>query len=322
MSGDKFGVKSLGKIAIVGAGAVGSYYGARLQAAGQDVHFLLRSDFDAVSAEGLKIQSVAGDFELPKVNAYRDPEEIGVVDWVVVAAKATANPAMVGLIRPLLHDTTAILTLQNGLGNDEFFAAEFGEARVLNGLCFVCINRLRAGLIDHTASGLIRVGEYGRGITARLRDLVRVLEAAKVPCEGVESLEKAQWMKLVWNFPFNGLAIAEGGVDTQVLLKERGLEPELRALMAEICDVAAALGHEIPASFIDHQIDITHPMGPYRPSSMIDYVEGRAVEFEAIWDRPLEVAKRLGLEVPRMKALHQRIAERLEQRESSKTPRR
>jgi len=93
-------------------------------------------------------------------------------------------------------------------------------------------------------------------------------------------------MKLIWNIPFNGLAITEGGVDTEVLLKEKGLENEVRALMKEVALIAKALGHHIPDSFIDHQIERTFPMGPYRPSSMIDFVEGRPVELEAIWKLP------------------------------------
>ena len=81
--------------------------------------------------------------------------------------------------------------------------------------------------------------------------------------------------------------------------------------MAEVVAVAAALGHEIPASFIDHQLDITYPMGPYRPSSMIDFVEGRAVEYDAIWQRPLEVARMLTVAVPEMQRLAAEIRSKL-----------
>ena len=286
---------------------MGSYYGARLAQAGEDVIFLLRADYEHVKEHGLEVRSVAGDFHLDDVQCARSSAEIGPVDLVIVAWKTTSNAMALEVISPLLGRDTAILTLQNGLGNCEHLAELFGAEMVMAGLCFVCINRLSPGVISHTASGLIRIGEFVGGKSARLEKVAEVFSAAHFPCDAVDSLEKALWMKLVWNVPFNGLAIAEGGVDTAVLLHERGLESKVRAIMAEVIDVAAALGHVIPQSVIDHQVEITLPMGAYRPSSMIDFVEGRPVEFEAIWGIPLATAHRLGISVPEMEELADRI---------------
>ncbi|MEO1858174.1 MAG: 2-dehydropantoate 2-reductase [Rubritalea sp.] len=297
----------LGRVAIVGAGAVGSYYGARLAQAGEDVSFLLRADYQQVKECGLEVCSVAGDFHLDDIQCAQSSEAIGPVDLVIVAWKTTSNVMAQAVIAPLLGPQTAILTLQNGLGNCEHLAELFGPSRIMAGLCFVCINRLSPGVISHTASGLIRIGEFVGGKSARLEKLAEVFSDSVVPCEAVDSLEKALWMKLVWNVPFNGLAIAEGGVDTAVLLHERGLESKVRAIMAEVIAVAAALGHEIPQVFIDQQVEITLPMGSYRPSSMIDFVEGRSVEFEAIWGIPLKAARRLAVSVPEMEELTARI---------------
>ena len=124
------------KIAIVGAGAVGSYYGGRLAAAGHDVCFLLRSDYEVVKEKGLRVESMDGDFFLPEVSAYRTSEEIGEVDLVVIAWKTTANGSYEKVIRPLVGEKTMILTLQNGLGNVEKLGELFGPERVLGGLCF------------------------------------------------------------------------------------------------------------------------------------------------------------------------------------------
>lgn len=301
----------LGRIAVVGAGAIGSYYGARLAQAGEDVTFLLRADYEHVMEHGLSVESIDGDFLLSSVKGARTTEEIGEVDLVILAWKTTANDQAEEVLKPLVGEETVILTLQNGLGNGEHLAEIFGAERVMGGLCFVCINRLRPGVISHTASGLVRVGEFSGGRTERLEHLAKVFNESGFPCEAVDSLEKALWMKLVWNYPFNGLAIAEGGVDTEEILKKRGLEPTVRALMAEVISVAATLGHEIPESFIEKQIEITYPMDKYRPSSMIDYVEGRPVEYESIWLRPLESAREQGVSVPEMEKLAARIAERL-----------
>ena len=310
--------KKLGRVVIVGAGAVGGYYGARLAAAGEDVTFLLRADYAYVNQHGLEVQSVAGDLRLPQVQCAQTSAEIGEADLVIIAWKATANDHLEEVLRPLVGAHTILLTLQNGLGNCERLAELYGAERVLGGLCFVCINRIAPGVISHTAAGLIRIGEYAHsGVSARLEQIVDRFTQAGVPCEAVSSLEKALWMKLVWNIPFNGLAIAEGGVDTQIILQERGLEPEVRALMQEVVAVASALGHTIPPAFVEKQLEITHPMGPYRPSSMIDYVQDRPVEYEAIWGHPLQVAHRLNVPVPHMQALADRIHHRLNTRSNA-----
>lgn len=302
---------SLGKIAIVGSGAIGSYYGGKLAQAGEDVTFLLRADYDHVKEHGLNVQSINGDFHLHPVQCEKSSKNIGEVDLVIVAWKATANQYAEEIIRPLIGKHTSILTLQNGLGNCEHLAELFGAERVIGGLCFVCLNRLSPGVILHTASGLIRIGELQGEPSPRLEKIAKAFNSADIPCEAVNSLEKALWMKLVWNYPFNGLAISEGGVDTEVLLKERQLEPSIKLIMEEVVSVAAALGHEIPQSFIDKQIERTYPMGKYRPSSMIDFIEGRPVELEAIWQNPLKVAKSLGVHVPEMEKLAARISDRL-----------
>src|SRR5688572_2236170 len=147
-------------ISVVGAGALGGYYGARLAQHGHEVHFLFRSDYDAVRARGLTIKSVDGDFALPAthVRAHRDPREMPKSDLVLVTIKSTANHTIPDLVAPLLHETTAILTLQNGLGNEDLLAHHFGAGRVLGGMAFVCINRVAAGVIHHTDHGQIRLG--------------------------------------------------------------------------------------------------------------------------------------------------------------------
>ena len=303
-----------GTIALVGSGAVGSYYGGRLAAAGEEVRFLVRSGLEELRREGLTVESVNGDFHLAAPRVYATAEEIGPADLVVVAWKATSNRHFGEVLPPLVGEDTAILTLQNGLGNTERLAELFGGERVMGGLCFVCINRLRPGMIRHTAAGHIRIGEYRGGISVRLRELEVRMRRAGIEARAVDDLAHAQWVKLVWNVPFNGLTIVEGGIDTEALLAMPGGEDEVRALMAEVIEGAAVLGHEIPRPVIDQQVEVTRPMGPYRPSSMIDYVEGREVELEAIWEEPYRRAREAGAQLPAWKGLLERLRERLADR--------
>jgi 2-dehydropantoate 2-reductase len=130
-------------IAIIGAGAVGLYYGGRLAAAGLPVHFLLRSDYEAISTGGLRVRSCDGDFHLPPAafGAHRSVDTMPAADVVLVALKSTSNHLYESLLRPVVKSDTAIVTLQNGLGNEDSLAALFGARRVFGGIAFTCINR-------------------------------------------------------------------------------------------------------------------------------------------------------------------------------------
>ncbi|RYD18219.1 MAG: 2-dehydropantoate 2-reductase, partial [Verrucomicrobiaceae bacterium] len=148
----------------------------------------------------------------------------------------------------------------------------------------------------------------------RAGELERRFKAAGIQGVAVDNLEKSQWEKLVWNVPFNGLSVAEGGVTTDVLLASSETEDELRALMVEVITAARALGLDLADDLIDFNIERTRPMGPYRTSSMIDFVEGREVEIEPIWEEPLRRATAAGVAMPHLETLLHRIRERLEGR--------
>ena len=298
-------------MAIVGSGAVGLYYGSRLAVVGEDVRFLMRSDFDAISKVGLKVESLHGDFDLAEVQAFRTSEEIGPVDLVIVAWKATANDQLAKVLPPLLHETTQVLTLQNGLGNCESISEIVGPDRVIGGLCFVCINRISPGFVSHSGGGRISVGEWAAGEPGRAAELAKRFQAAKIQAFAVENLRKSQWEKLIWNIPFNGLSVAEGGVTTDVLLAESGMENEIRVLMEEVVEAARAQGLDLEDKLIDSNIERTRPMGAYRTSSMIDFVEGREVEVVPILAEPLRRGRASGVAMPHTADLLRRIRERL-----------
>ena len=180
------------KIAIVGPGAIGSYYGCRLANAGADVHFLMRSDFDAVRSSGrLRVALPKSEIVISQPQIHRTPNEIGPCDLVIVALKTTANGVFEELIRPLLHERTAILTLQNGLGSDEQLAGLFGAERVLGGLCFICVNRTAPGEILCIEPGSVAFGEFGRPASERLRQVAAMFERSGVKSVFTESFSGA-----------------------------------------------------------------------------------------------------------------------------------
>jgi len=285
-------VTGFNSIALVGSGAVGAYYGAKLARAGADVRFLLRSDLGAVRERGLRVEERDGAFALSPVNAHGDTMSIGACDLVIVALKATANRALSGLLPPLQHPRTTILTLQNGLGADEEIAAQFGATHVVGGLCYVCINRTAPGVIACTSYGSVTLGEFLGPATERTRALAALFERAGLKPVLTDNLAEARWRKLVWNVPFNGLAVAVGGgITTDKIMADPALVARARRLMEEIVRAAAAFGHTIPPSYVEQQFVVTSRIGAYAPSSLVDYRAGREVEIEAIWGAPLRRAR-------------------------------
>jgi 2-dehydropantoate 2-reductase len=309
------------KIAVVGCGALGSYYGVLVCRAGHEVHFLLRSDYDAVRKNGVNIRSAAGDFNVRPICA-RDPRAIGPSQLVLVCLKTTANFVLPELLPPLVGPDTAVLTLQNGLGNEETIAALVGAEKTLGGLCFVCLNRIAPGEILHVAHGAVVMGEFGRPPQARTAAIGRAMAASGVPCKVVDNLAAAHWEKLVWNIPFNGLGVAgAAGLDaveqgkikpgqalgpcltTDILLGDPRWEKLVRELMMETIHAANALGLAMPESAAERQIARTRDMGAYKASTLIDFERGQELELESLFFEPLRQATAAGVRCPRLAAL-------------------
>ena len=292
------------RIAIVGSGALGCYYGARLAKAGNDVHFLVRSGRAAITARGIRIKTPTERIHVKKVHAYATPAEIGPCDLVIIALKATANDMLAKLLPPLMGENTLVLTLQNGLGVEEPVAGVVGAAHVLGAICFIGCTRTAPGVVDCSFPGLMALGEFGRPAQGRTREVARLFEKAGVKCTAQDNLEEMRWRKLVWNVPFNGLAIAGGGITTDILIADEGLRALARRLMEEVVEAAAKFGHVIPRSFLDQQFERTALLGKYSPSSLIDFREGRSIELEEIWGEPVRRAKTVGVPVPRLEMLY------------------
>jgi 2-dehydropantoate 2-reductase len=293
------------KIAVVGAGAIGLYYGTRLALAGADVRFLLRCDLPAVRERGITVRVDGQTLRIlpERVGAFSRAAEIGPVDLVVVALKTTTNDQLATLLPPLLGPQTAILTLQNGLGADELLATLFGAERILGGLCFIACNRVAPGEVVCFHPGSMTLGEFGRPADDRVRALAAQFGQAGVKGSVVDNFREARWRKLVWNVPFNGLTLATG-LTTDRLLADPLLAAEVRALMAEVAAAARAQNLDIPEAFLQEMLEITPALGAYQPSSLLDWRAGREVEVEAIWGEPLRRARAAGARTPRLALLY------------------
>lgn len=307
------------KIAIVGCGALGSFYGAKLCRDNHEVHFLLRSDYDTVRSRGVTIRSKDGDFNV-RPRCARAPADIGKCDFVVIGLKTTANDQFPALLPPLLKADTAVLTLQNGLGNEEQLAAVVPPAQVIGGLAFVCLNRVAPGVVHHIDHGNIVIGEFQRWPEPRTHDIATIFRHAGVPCQVTDNLARAHWDKLAWNIPFNGLGVAScAGFDafegktpvrpfkpcltTDKLLAHPQWSAIVRELMLEVIAAARRLGFDLPDTLVEKQIERTLTMGAYKPSTVLDFENGLPLELDALFLEPLRRAQFARVPTPRLESL-------------------
>jgi 2-dehydropantoate 2-reductase len=305
-------------IAVIGAGAVGSYYGALLSRAGHYVRFALRRDLAAVRANGLDVRSRNGDFRLKSVAAFGTASEIGPVDWVICSLKATALEAAGELVAPCVGPATRILALMNGYGVEQRFAERFGPGRVFGGMAFVCINRGEPGVVHHLEYGRVSIGHV-LDDPAQLEELRELLESGGIEVTVAPNLRYARWEKLCWNIPFNGLSVAGGGIGTRTIVEDEALRATAERAMREVVAAGnadlASRGSEArldPAQVVAWMFAQTDSMGDYRTSMAIDYVEGRELEVEAILGEPSRRAAALGVATPTVDALYAlvRVADR------------
>lgn len=297
--------------AILGTGALGGFYGARLQQAGLEVHFLLHQDYQHVRQHGLVIESPDGDFTLSQVQAYENVKEMPRCDVVAVTLKTTQNILLPRMLPVVLKDDGVVLVLQNGLGVEDQVAKIVGPQRVMGGLCFVCSNKVRPGHIRHLDYSEIYLAEYAADhqpheITQRMRQIAKDFERAGISVKLGEDLLLARWRKLVWNIPFNGLSVVLNATTAQ-LMADVHARRLVERLMGEVIVAAQSCDRVIPASFIQKMLDDTTTMKPYRTSMKIDYEERRRLEIEAIIGNPLRVAQQAGADLPKIAMLYEQL---------------
>ena len=297
--------------AILGTGALGGFYGAKLQQAGFEVHFLVRSDYESVRHNGLFVESVDGDFTLPRVKAYCDVTNMPASDVVIVALKTTQNQVLPQILPPILKKNSIVLVLQNGLSIEEEVAAIVDEHKIIGGLCFLCSNKVKDGHIRHLAYGKIALGEYTSsscpsGITDEMRKIAADFESAGIPIQLAPDLLLARWQKLVWNIPYNGLSVVLDATTEELMTDPNSLEL-VKELMHEVLVGAKSVGRDIPLCFIETMLEHTRNMHPYRTSMKIDYDEGRPLELAAIFANPLQTALSRGVNLPQIRCLYRQL---------------
>jgi 2-dehydropantoate 2-reductase len=293
--------------AVVGTGAIGGYYGARLAAAGHDVHFVARSDVDHLRAHGLVVESPDGDIRLPSVSVHAGADTVPAVDAVIVAVKTTDTAAVLDTVAALASGGADVVAMQNGLGVEDVLAGTAPDGVVLGAMCFVCANKAGPGHIRHLDFGRVTVGQHGADhVTDAVDALVADLSDARLDASALDDLTLGRWKKLVWNIPYNGLSVVlDAGTDE--LMTDPSTRALVESLMREVVAGAAACGRVIPDRFVDQMLDDTVQMIPYATSMKLDHEAGRALELAAIYGTPLARARAAGIEMVRVQALYEQL---------------
>ncbi len=294
------------RIGIIGAGALGCYFGIRMATTGFPVSFLLRSDYETVKQRGLCLTLSDGEQQLlPHPDIHQSAEDMGTVDWVFIGLKTTRNYLYKELLPSVVGPKTLLITIQNGIGNVEELQELFPDNPVMAGLCQIGVNREASGRIRSfvPGDGFTQIGSGALATEAHLDAVQAAFEISGIRTRRTASLGEALWRKLMWNVPFNGLTVAIGGQSTHIVCEDPALREVARLLMEEIRTAACELGYPIEPEYTEKLLQFTEKMGPYKASSVLDWLAGRRLEVEAIFQKPLEAGTKAGIPMPALKSL-------------------
>ncbi|ANN77881.1 putative 2-dehydropantoate 2-reductase [Bordetella flabilis] len=300
------------RIGVIGAGAIGGFYGGLLARRGREVHFLLRSEYSAVATEGIRIESKEhGDVHLDRVHAHRSPDEMPPCDWLLLGTKAVSNTEVAPTLARIAAPGARLIVMQNGLGvEDELHKRLPPDLHVVGGLCYTAVEHLAAGHLRHIAYSGLHLGYHsGPAATparraAVLEEGVALFAETGIAAMAVADLTAARWRKLLWNIPFNGLSVLldcgitdlVGHADTYALA---------RGMMEEVAGAAASCGHPLPADAVVQTMALSSFEQNYHPSMVYDHRHRRPMELQAIYDAPIRAARDAGVDMPKVEALYQ-----------------
>jgi 2-dehydropantoate 2-reductase len=286
------------KIAIIGAGGVGGYFGARLAAAGQDVSFVARGKhLEALQSQGLVVRSPAGDLELP-VRATADPAELGTADYVLVGVKTWQLPEVITTMAPLVGASTAIVTVQNGVEAPDQVAEVYGRAAVLPAAAEVIAYVDGPGIIRHLGNGKLSFAEWDNQPSARTDRLREAFVDAGLQASVPDDIWAALWTKFLSIVPSGGLGTATG-VGYGVLRSRPGTRRLLTEATTEIRDVALARGISLAEDVVPRTLAWIDQLPADGTTSLQrDLIAGRPSELDAWTGAVVRLGGEVGVPTP------------------------
>jgi len=287
------------RIAVVGAGGVGGYFGGRLAQAGADVVVLARgAHLDAMRANGLRIDSPSGNVHLPRINATNDPAAIGPVDIVLFAVKLYDTDAASHLLPALVGPDTAVIPLQNGVDGVDIVTRAVGPANTAGGTCYVSAVIAEPGVIRHTAMEQLIFGELDGRRSPRLEQLLAACATAKFKSTLSENIQVDIWTKFVRLSVFSGMTSVTR-CPIGVIVNDPSLLAMLKAAVREATAVAHARRVPVPND-ADERVEKAYKVLPHgAKSSMLEDLErGRRLELPWLSGAVVRIANEVGVDTP------------------------
>ncbi len=294
------------KILIIGAGAIGGFYGALLAKAGADVSVVCPSDYQTVKKNGYLIKSNnLGSWTFSPSQIVKSAAEYqGQADYIILCTKVTSAVNRVQIIQDAVSPNTCIAFIQNGVEVEQELIDAFPNNEIISGLAFICCNRIKPGEIHHLAYGKLTLGRLNTqsSHTDKAQHLSNLIEQSGIESITTENIITSRWLKCLWNASFNPLSVLSDGLSTKEILNSE--EKLIRTIMQEVSAIANACNHPLPEESIEININNTRSMPPYKTSMLLDYEKRQLMETEVILGNTIRAAHRERVACPTLDTIY------------------
>jgi 2-dehydropantoate 2-reductase len=292
------------RIAVMGTGAVGGYFGAKLAAAGDDVVFIARQrHLPGLRRNGLRIESFNGDLHVRNGLFTDSPADAGVVDLVLFCVKSYDTTEAAAALAPMISKQTAILSLQNGIDNPDKIAGFWGTERTLAGVVYIGAQVSAPGVIQHSSGGKIVLGPISGHPRDTAHRVEQRLSRAAIPCAISAEIEQVQWAKLLWNAPFCAISCLTRSTVREIIESEALTNLALDC-MKEVQAAARTRGLDLKTELFDQTLAFSRGLGDFKTSMLQDLEAGKPLEYDALNGFVMRLLERAGEQAPINRAFH------------------
>jgi 2-dehydropantoate 2-reductase len=285
------------RVAVMGAGAVGGYFGARVAASGVDVTFIARGEhLKAMQKNGLRIKSIQGNLEIHS-EFISSSDQIAPVDLVLFAVKSQDTEEAARSLAPFMGRKTAVLSLQNGVDNTDKIARLWGGGRSLAGVAYIAARVSAPGMIEHNGAGRIVLGSLHTGGQENARSVHSILARAQIPCDISSDIRAELWKKLAWNAPFCALSCLLH-MTVGDILGSASLKAMVRGCIEEVRDAALCRGIDLLPSTAQEALSFSTTLRDVKPSMLQDLEAGKPLEHEALNGIVVKILQQSGKRAP------------------------
>lgn len=268
------------RIVVMGAGAVGGYFGAKLAVAGHDLVFIARGKhLEALRRDGLRVYSPGAVLHIENMLFTGDIAQAGSADLILFCVKSYDTDVATEALRPIVGENTVILSLQNGVDNPDKIARRFGDHRTLAGVVYVGAQVIAPGVIEHSSGGRIIFGPR-TGPDSEAKRVGQALAAAAIPGEISADIQTTLWRKLLWNAPFCAISSLTRAAVNDIVESE-SLTKLATDCMEEVRQAAKTRNVELPTQLFSEVFEFSKTLGAFKPSMLQDLEAEKPLEYEA-----------------------------------------